>query len=118
MIWGQRSENLSFLQKLVKTKPKQLVTLNFQGKHVIMCFRSGNLGHVIWGHRSKNLLSLQQLITTKSRKLEFSNFQCNCVTLWHYPNAVVRKVVDIYLQGSIGHLRGQKKPRSRMGVNE
>ena len=29
-------KNLSFLQKFIKTKSKQLVTLNFQGKHVIM----------------------------------------------------------------------------------
>ena len=79
-------KKLVIIAKTYKTKPKQLVTLNFQGKHVTMCFKSSDLGRVIWGQRSKNLSSLQQLITTKSRKLEFSNFQCNCVTSWHYPD--------------------------------
>ena len=79
---GSKAKNLSCLQKFVKTKPKQLVALNCQGKHVIMWFRSLNLSHVIWGQTSKDLSSLWQLITIKPSKLEFSNFPCNCVALW------------------------------------
>ena len=78
---GSKVKNLSFLQQFIKTKPKQLVTINFQGKHVIMWFRSLDFSHVIWGQTSKDLSSLWQLITIKPRKLEFSNFQCSCVAL-------------------------------------
>ena len=83
---GSKVKNLLFSQKFIKTKPKQLVTLNFQDQHVIMWFRSLNLSHVIWGQTSKDLSSLWQFITIKPRKLEFSVFQRNCVALWQYPN--------------------------------
>ena len=71
---GSRVKNLSLLQKFIKTKPKQLVTLNFQGKYVMMWFRSLDLSHVIWGQTSNYLSSLWQLIEIKSRKLDFSIF--------------------------------------------
>ena len=44
---GSKVKKLVILTKSYKTKPKQLVTLNFQGKHVMMWFRSCNLVHMI-----------------------------------------------------------------------
>ena len=50
---GSKVNNLSFLQKFIKAIPKQASYLNFQGKHVIMWFRSLNLSLVIWGQNQK-----------------------------------------------------------------